>query len=132
MERLTYEIIGACYEVRKELGRFLYENTYELALMHELQLRNIDCRNQVDIPINYKGMVIGNACRADIVVENKIVLELKALDYMGKNEISQLMSYMTFGNFPLGFLINFGAFDFTTERPNLEDYLYKGIYRFIK
>ena len=132
LKKLTYKVIGAAYEVRKTLGPYLYENTYEIALQKELELRGIKAIRQHPIKIIYKGIEIDHAKALDLLVEDEIAIELKALDFMGSHEMRQLLSYMKFGNFRIGYLMNFGAKDFCPgifrER---DSYMDKGIYRFV-
>ena len=110
----------------------MYEKTYERALQIELSLRNIKCENQVRIPINYKGVVISDAYKVDLLVEGVIPIELKTLPEMGSTELSQILSYLTFGNFQLGYLINFRAEDFIAKPVPKSICLDKGIYRIAK
>ena len=131
IKKITYEIIGSAFEVRKHLGRFLKEHTYEAALAQELRLRGLNVQRQVPVKITYKGIVIEEEKFIDILVENSIVLELKAISDMGNAEVSQLMTYMCFGSYNLGYLINFKSEDFTVGRYHGDGLLEKGIYRFV-
>lgn len=131
IEKLGFEIIGAAFEVRKHLGRFLYEDIYEQALQIELKNRGIESKRQVSIPVKYKGIILENSYRMDLLVENQICIELKSLEYMGKVEISQILSYLKFANLELGFLINFGTPDFKTSTIIDTNFLDKGIYRLV-
>ena len=129
---LGYAIIGAAFEVRKNLGRYLYEKTYERALQIELNLRNIQCETQVKLPVLYKGNLINDAYKVDILVEGAIPIELKTLPEMGSPELSQILSYLTFGNFQLGYLINFWAPNFIAQSIPKELRMENGIYRIVK
>ena len=133
LNNLGYKIIGAAYEVRRILGSNLYEASYEQALQLELELRGVHSERQVYFPVYYKGMRLEKALRVDLLVEDKIPVELKALNFMGQREVSQILEYLKFGEFKLGYLINFKAPDFTVAKDfdyNI-DYLDKGIYRFV-
>ena len=126
---ITKELIGATFEVRKQLGRFLYEEIYEEALQYELKLRSISSERQVFLPVIYKGHSLDKSYRIDLLVENAIIVELKTLEYMGSKEISQILSYLTFSKIKTGFLINFGAQDFSLGKIAYGEKLDKGIYR---
>ena len=127
---ITRELIGAAFEVRKQLGRFLYEEVYEQALQYELHLRGIRSERQVFLPISYKGVQLEKSYRIDLLVENSVIVELKALEYMGGKEISQILTYLKFSNLNVGYLINFGVEDFSIGRIGENEILDKGIYRF--
>lgn len=129
--QLCYQIIGAAYEVRKNLGRFLYENIYEEAMHIELGMRGIKSSRQVYIPVFYKGHKLKDPYKLDLLVEDKIPIELKTLNTMGSTEFSQIMSYMVFGNFHLRYLMNFKAVDFCVSTVPDDMELFKGIYRIV-
>ena len=129
---IGYQIIGAAFEVRKRLGPHLYEHTYEQALKIELNLRGIECETQVPISVLYKDIELTNAFRIDLLVDGKIPVELKTLPYMGSYELSQILSYLTFGKFKLGYLINFRAKDFKVSTIPDDSKLEYGIYRVVK
>ena len=130
LNELSYRIIGAAFEVRKCLGRHFHEKTYEAALAHELRLRGMKCERQVPIHIHYKGIEITDDKRVDILVEGKIPVELKSMPFMGHSEVGQIMQYIRFGKYRLGFLMNFDAEDFCTAKLG-EFRLCGGIYRLI-
>ena len=129
MDELGYQIIGAAYEVHKHLGSFLYENTYEKAFCIELQLRGLKVKPQHYIHVKYKGIEISDSIKADLLVEDKIPIELKAVPHMSGIHLSQLISYLRFGKFEYGYLINFWADDFCTSSVPSDLMMYKGIYR---
>ncbi|MBD5206933.1 MAG: GxxExxY protein [Bacteroidales bacterium] len=130
--KLTHDVIGAAFEIKRILGSHLYERTYEEAMKIELKDLGYICESQVQLPVLYKGHEIQNAYRIDLLVEGILPLELKALPYMGANEVSQILSYLTFGNFLLGYLINFHASDMKPRvLPKDDSLLYSGIYRVI-
>ncbi|MDE6670477.1 MAG: GxxExxY protein [Muribaculaceae bacterium] len=132
MENLSYELIGAAFEVRNCLGGYLHETAYEAALHYELFLRGITSERQVSLPVIYKGLSIHNPYRIDIVVEGKIIVELKSLPAMSIREVGQLLNYMQLSHIRLGYLINFGATDFCTASTpsDRKEILPKGIYRY--
>lgn len=107
LNRLSEEIIGADIEVHSILGPGLLEKTYQEALMAELKLRDIKCEKEVKIPIIYKGETLDSDYRADIIVDDKIILELKATEQDNPLFYKQLYTYLKLSNMRLGLLINF-------------------------
>jgi len=106
-KELTKEIVDAAYTVHNQLGYGFLEKVYEKALSHELELRNMSFKNQNCIEVRYKDCIVGNYI-ADIVVENKVLLELKACDEISKVHIAQTLNYLKATNIKVGLLINFG------------------------
>ena len=104
---LTREIIGAAIEVHRHLGPGLLESAYEECLCHELACRKIKFRRQLDVPVRYKGVSLDCGYKIDILVEEKIVLELKAVEATLPVHEAQLLTYLRLGEKRLGFLMNF-------------------------
>ena len=104
---ITKEIIGAAIEVHKTLGPGLLEKPYELCLIHELKLRGIKCESQKPVPIQYKGLVLDDSLKLDLVVENKVIVELKATKEILPVHRAQIMSYMKLSCINNGLIINF-------------------------
>lgn len=109
MKELSEQIIGAAIEVHRELGPGLFESTYEACLAHELNLRGIKAVRQKKQPIHYKGLEIDEAYRIDVIVEDKIILELKVVDTLNDIHLAQLLTYLKLSGCPLGYLINFNV-----------------------
>tara|TARA_B110000037_G_C16863073_1_gene400859 strand:+ start:145 stop:543 length:399 start_codon:yes stop_codon:yes gene_type:complete len=109
IEELGNQIIGAAIEVHKVLGPGLLESTYEYCLVHELGLQGIRAERQKSQPINYKGLELDEGYRIDILVEDKIVLELKAVKALDDIHMAQLLTYLKLSKLSLGFLINFNV-----------------------
>jgi len=106
-EELTEKIIGAAIEVHRALGPGLLESTYEKCLALELQLRGLSFKSQVPVPIRYKSLTIEDGYRLDLLVEEKIIVELKAVDKIMDIHKAQLLSYMRLMNVKIGLLLNF-------------------------
>jgi GxxExxY protein len=102
-------VLDASFQVHKEMGPGLLESIYELCLMKELQLRGLNVQNQVSIPLIYKGFEISKDFRIDILVENEIIIELKAVEFLLPVHKAQIISYLKLSNKKLGFLINFNT-----------------------
>lgn len=109
LNHLSKEILAAAITVHKEMGPGLLESVYELCLLKELQLRGIKAENQILIPLFYKGEQLNKDFRIDILVENEIVIELKAVDMLLPVHDAQIISYLKLTNKKLGFLINFNV-----------------------
>lgn len=110
---LTGKIIGAAIEVHRVLGPGLLESAYELALVKELANRGVSVERQVTLPIEYKGEIIDPGFRMDFLIENSVVVELKAVDEINKRHIAQTLTYMKLSNKSLGLLINFNVTQLT-------------------
>jgi GxxExxY protein len=106
INELTYQIRGAIFEVNSVLGHGFLEKVYEKALMVELKLRGLTAENQVSINVEYKGEDVGEYY-ADIIVENKVILELKAIDSLQKIDEAQMLNYLKATGYEIGLLVNF-------------------------
>lgn len=107
-EEISQIIVDSAYEVHRLLGRGFLEKVYENALVKELELRNIRCVQQYPLEVYYKDYTAGNYI-ADIIVEDKIILEIKSVSAIDANHIAQLLNYLKATRKKLGFIINFGA-----------------------
>jgi GxxExxY protein len=107
-DRLTSEIIGAAIEVHKCLGPGLLESIYEEALCHELELRGIPFKRQVDVDVMYKGHVIKGQ-RLDLLVGDQVVVELKSVAILPQIVTAQVLSYLRATGLKRGLLLNFGV-----------------------
>jgi len=105
-KELTYQIRGAIFEVNSVLGYGFLEKVYENALMVELKNRGLKAENQVPINVEYKGELVGEYF-PDIVVENKVILELKSIDSLQKVHEAQLLNYLKATGYRIGLLVNF-------------------------
>jgi GxxExxY protein len=106
----SHEIIGAAVEVQRVLGVGLLESAYAGAFSLELEQRNLRHRREVLIPAVYKGIDVGPAFRADFIVEDAVIVELKAMDWEADVHRAQLLSYLRLSGLKLGLLINFHAY----------------------
>ena len=106
INKLTYLINGAIFEVNRLLGNGFLEKVYENALLIELRKRELDCQGQVPIQVTYKGVAVGEYF-ADIVVNNQVILELKAVQSLQKIHEAQILNYLKATNFKIGMLVNF-------------------------
>lgn len=106
---LSREIIGAAIEVHRELGPGLLESVYEACLMSELEMKGISVRNQIVLPLYYKGQKLVKEFRLDLLVEDEIIVELKAVEELKDLHEVQLLTYLRLANKKLGLLINFNV-----------------------
>ena len=106
---LATEVIGAAIEVHRALGPGLLESAYHECLVHELELRQLTFEKEVPIALDYKGVVVGVAYRADLLVGNKLLVELKTVDRLLPVHKAQLVTYLRLTNRKLGLLINFNV-----------------------
>ena len=106
---LTYLIRGAIFEVYNTLGPGLLESVYEEALCYELANRGLHYERQKRVPLNYKGQELSSDLRLDILVENQIVIELKAVEDIKAVFYKQLKTYLKLTNLKLGLLVNFSS-----------------------
>jgi GxxExxY protein len=109
LKDLVYQVNGAAIEVHKRLGPGLLETVYHQCLLKELELRNINYVSEHTIPINYKGYQLESKLRCDILVENILVVELKAVVEINPIFEAQLLTYMNLLEKPIGLLINFNV-----------------------
>jgi GxxExxY protein len=106
---LTGEIIGAAIEVHRELGPGLLESAYHFCMCRELFLRGISFATEVALPVDYKGIHLDCGYRMDLVVDNKIAVELKSVEKIAPIHESQLLSYLRLSHMQVGLLINFNV-----------------------
>ncbi len=106
---LTEQIIGSAIEVHKHWGPGLYEEIYERSLYHELRLRNVRFESQIMLPLLYKGEHVGDDLRLDLIVEDKVIVELKSVKVLQPIHEAQLLTYMKLTGCKIGLLINFNV-----------------------
>ena len=106
-EALTEQIIGAAIEVHQHLGPGLLESAYEECLCHELQLRGLSFRRQVTLPVVYKGVALDCGYKMDLVVEDRVVIELKCVESILGVHHAQLLTYLKLSGKRVGLLLNF-------------------------
>ena len=104
---LSGEVIGAAIEVHRLLGPGLLESAYELALARELALRGVRVERQKAVPLEYKGTALGDGFRIDLLVQERIIVEIKAVERLQAIHEAQLLTYLRLADKRLGLLINF-------------------------
>ncbi|MBT3300717.1 MAG: GxxExxY protein [Candidatus Marinimicrobia bacterium] len=108
-KELTNKIIGAAIEVHKALGPGLLESAYEKCLMKEFELSNISFKSQIELPLEYKGIRVDAGYRIDLIVKEKVIIELKAVESLIPVHEAQLLTYMKLTGIRVGMLMNFNV-----------------------
>ncbi len=106
---LSYTIRGAAYDVHSKLGPGLLESVYERALIFELEKRGLQVRTQIILPLIYEGVLMENAYRIDILVNEEVIVEIKSVDSLIDVHSLQLNTYLKLADKRLGLLINFNS-----------------------
>lgn len=109
--QISYQIRGAIYDVYKTLGPGLLESVYEEALCYELEQRGLKVERQKQVPIVYKGVTLKSDLRLDVLVEDKVIVELKSVSEMKDVFFKQTLTYCKLLNKKLGILVNFNVDD---------------------
>jgi GxxExxY protein len=104
---LSHKIIGACIEIHKTIGPGLLESAYETALEYELKQLGLKVLRQASLPYTYKGILMDNVYKADIIVNNKVLIELKSVLEIAPVFFAQTLTYLKASHLKLGLLINF-------------------------
>ena len=112
---ITYRIIGAIYKVYRALGPGLLESIYEEALTYQLVLDGLKVERQVNIPIIYQGKELADKLKLDILVEDEIIVELKAVKELLDVHYKQLLTYLKLANLHIGLLVNFQTANIQNE-----------------
>jgi GxxExxY protein len=105
---IAKEVVDAAYQVHSRLGPGLLESVYEVVLAHELKKRGLQVARQVAVPVLYDSLTFEEGFRADIIVEDKVILELKSVETVARVHKKQLLTYLRLADKRLGLLINFG------------------------
>lgn len=103
------QVVDAALKIHRSLGPGLFESVYEAVVAKELAKRGLSVERQVPVPINYEGLQFEEGFRADIIVEDKVILELKSVEDLKPVHHKQLLTYLKLRGLHLGFLLNFGA-----------------------
>jgi len=109
INHITEAIIGCAIKVHKELGPGLLESAYEECLVYELKQTGLNAERQVPIPVVYKDIKLDCGYRADVLVENKVIIELKTVDAIAPVHEAQILTYLKFAKKEVGLLINFNV-----------------------
>jgi len=108
-ENVATEIIDACIKIHRKLGPGLLESVYETVLAYELKNRGLDVKVQVQLPVVYEDVVLEAGFRADLIVSDMVIVELKSVENVLPVHKKQLLTYIKLADKKLGLLINFGS-----------------------
>ena len=103
------DIVDCSYKIHKELGPGMLERVYEVCLEYELRLKGYDVKRQVDIPIKYKEIIFEEGLRLDLLIEDKVIVEVKAVELVNPVWSAQIISHLKLLDKNLGYLVNFNV-----------------------
>ena len=108
-EAISKQVVDSAIKVHTALGCGLLESVYELCLAHELTIRGLRVRKQVAMPVQYGGVTLDAGYRLDLLIDEKVVVEIKAVERMLPLYAAQLLTYLKLGGYKLGLLLNFNT-----------------------
>jgi GxxExxY protein len=108
MTRISEKIISSAIKIHKTLGPGLLENVYQGCLIYELQKQNVAVQREVTLPVKYEEMIFETGYRADLIVDQKVLIEIKSIEKTLPIHKAQTLTYLKLTNYPLALLINFG------------------------
>ena len=115
INEISYQVVGGAIEVHKQLGPGLLESVYHECLLYELKNMGLQVQSQIHVPLNYKEKKLGGVLKLDLLINNLIIVELKAVDLMIPLYKAQLLSYLKLARMPKGLLINFHCENITQQ-----------------
>ena len=118
IDQLTYLIRSCIFEVHKQLGSGFLEEVYEEALVYEMRLKGLQVERQIELPVCYKGIKLSKVYRIDLLVNKRIIVEIKSVDELHYVHFKQLLNYLRLSNLYVGILVNFNCV--TIDRNNYE------------
>ena len=108
-EEIARIVVNSAYKIHKELGPGLLERVYEVCLAHEISKSGFQVQRQIDLPIVYDGITFNECLRLDLLIEDTVIIEIKAVDQINPVWNAQIISHLKLTNNPVGFLINFNV-----------------------
>ena len=109
VEKIATEVVDTAFHLHRDLGPGLLESVYEVVLEKMLRNRGLAVERQMPVPIKFADLIFDEGFRADLVVENALIIELKSVEKIAPAHAKQLLTYLRLMDFPIGLLINFGA-----------------------
>lgn len=109
LEAISYAVIGLAIEVHRQLGPGLLESAYQECLFYEIKKAGLKVEKEITLPIIYKEIKLDQGYRIDLLVENKLVIELKTVENYTPVHFAQILTYLKLGDYPLGLLINYNS-----------------------
>ncbi len=104
---LSKIIVNTCYNIHRKIGPGLFETVYEEILFYELMKQNLEVKRQINIPIIWEDLYLEHAFRADLIVENKVIIEIKSVAELAPVHYKQVLTYLKLSDLKLGLLVNF-------------------------
>ena len=114
LERLATTVVDCGFAIHRDLGPGLLESAYEMILAEEIRERGIEVSRQVAVPLRYKSVVVDNAFKIDLLIEDRLIVELESIERLLPVHGKQVLTYLRLMNLPLGLLMNFGEEVFRT------------------
>ena|SRR5438270_10331626 len=108
-DEIAKQVVDLCFKIHRQYGPGLFESVYERILFHELKKRGLSVKQQVAVPLIHDEMIIIEAFRADLIVEEKLLIELKSVDVLSPAYYKQVITYLKLLNLNLGLLVNFNV-----------------------
>lgn len=109
LQAISYTVIGLAIEVHRQLGPGLLESAYQQCLFYEIKKAGLKVEKEITLPIIYKEIKLDQGYRIDLLVEDKLVIELKTVENYTSVHFAQILTYLKLGNYPLGLLINYNS-----------------------
>ena len=109
LQTISYTVIGLAIEVHRQLGPGLLESAYQECLFYEIKKAGLKVEKEITLPIIYKEIRLDQGYRIDLLVEDKLVVELKTVENYTSFHFAQILTYLKLGNYPLGLLINYNS-----------------------
>lgn len=109
LQAISYKVIGLTIEVHRQLGPGLLESAYQQCLYYEIKKAGLKVEKEITLPIIYKEIKIDQGYRIDLLIEDKLVIELKTVESFTSVHFAQILTYLKLGNYPLGLLINYNS-----------------------
>lgn len=109
LQTISYTVIGLAIEVHRQLGPGLLESAYQECLFYEIKKAGLKVEKEITLPIIYKEIRLDQGYRIDLLVEDKLVVELKTVENYTSVHFAQILTYLKLGNYPLGLLINYNS-----------------------
>lgn len=106
---LSAIVVDCIFKVHKNLGPGLLESTYEICLMYELKKAGLEAKNQVALPVVYEEVKLDAGYRIDVLIENKLIVEIKSVEALNDIHLAQILTYLKLNNIRLGLLVNFNV-----------------------
>lgn len=127
LEAIARTVVDCGFHLHRDTGPGMLESVYEILLAESVRAAGLNCRRQVPVPIKFKGVVVDNAFKIDLLIENHLVIELKSTERVAPVHSKQVLTYLRLMDLPLGFVMNFGQPTFKAGLQRIANDYYGGI-----